>query len=178
MRRVASRNVTSQNGLHDPIGHRQQTQAPVIHRLVPRRIHLKQMQHLVGPKRKNHDRDKSEGERGHASPQAPGRRSRCSRRNCHLFPPAIVDASNSASRSYPAATPDSIGDFKTASRASRDWYSTVCVSVVFPPCSVRTTVPTATPGYHASSNFSVETIRSGGTISRKTPPIPISCPLT
>src|SRR2546422_8799042 len=53
----------------------------------------------------------------------------------------------------------------------------VLVRVVLPPCSTRTSVPTASPGYHASSNFSVLTIRSGALISRYTPPIPISVPL-
>src|SRR6266702_6910705 len=37
----------------------------------------------------------------------------------------------------------------------------VYVRVVFPPCSTKTSVPRASPGYHASSNFSVLTIRSG-----------------
>src|SRR5437867_5114980 len=52
----------------------------------------------------------------------------------------------------------------------------VYVSVVLPPCSTRTSVPRASPGYHASSNFSVLTIRSGALISRYTPPIPILVP--
>ena len=40
------------------------------------------------------------------------------------------------------------------------------VIVVLPPCSSRVTVPIASPGYHASSNRSVATKRSSGTISR------------
>jgi hypothetical protein len=51
------------------------------------------------------------------------------------------------------------------SRASRDSYRRVVVSVV-PPCSARTAVTSASPVYQASSNDSVLTIRSGATTSR------------
>jgi hypothetical protein len=49
--------------------------------------------------------------------------------------------------------------------------------VVLPARSVSVVVTSPSPGYHASSNVSVFTIRSGGTISRYTPRTPISPPL-
>ena len=46
------------------------------------------------------------------------------------------------------------------------WSLVVCDIVVLPSRSAKVTVPTASPGYQASSNSSVETMRSGATISR------------
>jgi hypothetical protein len=55
---------------------------------------------------------------------------------------------------------------RTVLRVSGDSYSIVCVTVVLPPCSIKTSVPTASPWYQAWSNFSVAITRSGTTISR------------
>src|SRR5277367_4105054 len=67
--------------------------------------------------------------------------------------------------------------FSAASRASREEYSTVCVSVVLAACSEKTIVTSVSPSVQSSSHISVKTSRSGGAISRKTPLIPMSSPL-
>src|SRR5271154_1328295 len=68
--------------------------------------------------------------------------------------------------------------FSAASRVSREEYSTVCVSVVLAACSEKTIVTSVSPSVQSSSQISVNTSRSGGAISRKTPLIPMSCPLS
>src|SRR5580658_667988 len=67
--------------------------------------------------------------------------------------------------------------FSAASRAAREEYSTVCVSVVLPACSEKTIVTSVSPSVQSSSHISVKTSRSGGAISRKTPLIPMFSPL-
>src|ERR1700733_2733829 len=61
-----------------------------------------------------------------------------------------------------------------ASRAWREEYSTVCVSVVLPACSENRIVTSVSPSVQSSSHISVNTSRSGGAISRKTPLMPMS----
>src|SRR5277367_992017 len=48
--------------------------------------------------------------------------------------------------------------------------------VVLPACSEKTIVTSVSPSVQSSSQISVNTSRSGGAISRKTPLMPMSCP--